>query len=166
MNEIRYPVYLSKIEDFSKHDVGINFVICIENHMTYDDGYGDSNHPSTSTLNYLSLEGYATEEQVAEWVKKNYENSGYSRKTFKVLKVSPVEVEIKTAMLITKVSMVSGKTNSMEIPVTQEQIDAWHGGELIQRAMPNLTADQREFIKTGVTAEEWDLMFSEEEDDL
>jgi hypothetical protein len=31
---------------------------------------------------------------------------------------------------------------------------------LIQNAMPRLNADEREFIKTGVTAEEWEEMFS------
>jgi len=48
----------------------------------------------------------------------------------------------------------------MEIAVTQAQLDAWQAGTLIQDAMPNLSADEREFIKTGITAEEWDDMFS------
>jgi hypothetical protein len=34
---------------------------------------------------------------------------------------------------------------------------------LIQEAMPNLTPDEREFIKTGITNDEWDMM--EFEDD-
>jgi hypothetical protein len=36
-----------------------------------------------------------------------------------------------------------------------EQISRWRTGELIQDAMPNLSADDREFIKTGITPEEW-----------
>ena len=36
---------------------------------------------------------------------------------------------------------------------------------LIQQAMPNLTADEREFIKTGITPQEWDDMFEDEESD-
>jgi hypothetical protein len=59
-------------------------------------------------------------------------------------------------MLITRTSRVSGKIRTLDIPVTQEQLDAWYNGELIQKAMPNLTASQREFIKSGVTDEEWD----------
>jgi hypothetical protein len=51
----------------------------------------------------------------------------------------------------------------MDIPVTQEQLDLWNNGVLIQDAMPNLTADQREFIKTGITADEWDEVFGEDE---
>jgi len=63
-------------------------------------------------------------------------------------------------MLITRTSPFSGITNSMEIAVTQAQLDAWQSGTLIQDAMPNLSADEREFIKTGITAEEWEELFS------
>lgn len=63
-------------------------------------------------------------------------------------------------MLITRISPISLDTNSMEIAVTQSQLDAWQAGILIQDAMPNLSADEREFIKTGITPEEWEAMFS------
>lgn len=36
-------------------------------------------------------------------------------------------------------------------------------GMLIQKAFPYLTADEREFILTGMTAKEWDELFNEEE---
>ena len=62
-------------------------------------------------------------------------------------------------MKITKQSMFTGKTSSMEIDVSQSEIDAWQDGELIQVAMPNLSSGEREFIKTGVTPEEWDETF-------
>lgn len=63
-------------------------------------------------------------------------------------------------MLITKISQFSGKPHSMELPITQEQLERWTRGEdLIQRIFPNLTADQREFLMTGVTKEEWDEAF-------
>jgi hypothetical protein len=39
----------------------------------------------------------------------------------------------------------------------------WENGTLIQLAMPNLTPDQREFIMTGVTSEEWADEFSEDD---
>ena len=65
-------------------------------------------------------------------------------------------------MKITKTSPFTGETNTLDINVTQSQIDAWHGGVLIQDAMPNLTADEREFIKSGIPAHEWDEMFGEE----
>ena len=63
-------------------------------------------------------------------------------------------------MLITRTSPFSGKTISLEIPVTQAQLDAWQSGVFIQDAMPNISADDREFIKTGITPEEWDDLFS------
>ena len=64
-------------------------------------------------------------------------------------------------MTVTKTSSFSGNTNTLDIDVTEEQIASWQGGELIQRAMPNLTADERAFIKTGITAEEWEELFGE-----
>jgi hypothetical protein len=68
-------------------------------------------------------------------------------------------------MQITRTSSVSGKTRTLDLPVTQAQIDAWHLGATIQQAMPNLSDDQREFILTGITAEEWDATFPEDEED-
>lgn len=58
-------------------------------------------------------------------------------------------------MLITKTSLFSGKAHSREIPVTMEQINAWQSGTCIQVAMRHLTADDREFLMTGITPVEW-----------
>ena len=68
-------------------------------------------------------------------------------------------------MQITRTSMISGNTNTMELNVTQEQLTAWESGVNIQVAMPQLDADEREFIKTGVTPTEWNELFGEEEDE-
>ena len=62
-------------------------------------------------------------------------------------------------MLISRTSLFSGNTKVMDIDVTQEQLNAWENGTLIQNAMPHLTSDEREFIKTGITPEEWDSAF-------
>ena len=64
-------------------------------------------------------------------------------------------------MLIERESPLSGNKNRMDIPVTLAQIAAWKGGELIQRAMQNLTPDEREFLMTGITADEWENTFGE-----
>jgi len=45
----------------------------------------------------------------------------------------------------------------MEIPVTYAQIKKWQEGMNIQDAMPNLTPEQREFIKTGIPPHEWPI---------
>ena len=67
-------------------------------------------------------------------------------------------------MQITKQCMLTGDTNTMDIPVTQQQLDDWTNGMLIQEAMPNLTAEHREFIMTGTTPEVWTRNFSESEE--
>jgi hypothetical protein len=74
-------------------------------------------------------------------------------------------------MNITRKSPLTGITRTKEINVTEEQILAWQSGELIQNAMPQLSADDREFVKTGITGEEWDQLFggseeAEEEEEL
>jgi hypothetical protein len=69
-------------------------------------------------------------------------------------------------MLITKRSSLSGNTNSREINVTQAQLDNWASGTFIQNAMPHLSPDDREFLMTGITPEEWDKHFNEEEYDI
>lgn len=65
-------------------------------------------------------------------------------------------------MKITKKSDLTGIEHTMDIPVTREQIHEWEGGALIQRAMPNLTNSQREFLMTGITDEEWDELMGED----
>lgn len=61
-------------------------------------------------------------------------------------------------MLVTRRSIFSGITRSIELPITDEQYSNWQKGQLIQLAMPNLTEDQREFILSGATAEEWEAL--------
>ena len=58
-------------------------------------------------------------------------------------------------MIITKKSMFSGEWNTMDIPVTQSQIDDWESGTLIQDAMPNISPEEREFIMSGTMPESW-----------
>ena len=66
-------------------------------------------------------------------------------------------------MIIIRKSMLSGNVSSMDIPVTEGQLAEWQAGALIQNAMPNLSADEREFILTGITPAEWDLEYAEED---
>ena len=65
-------------------------------------------------------------------------------------------------MKITRTSMLSGETNSMELDITMDQLHAYHGeGALLQDAFPHLNADEREFIKSGITPQEWSDTFEE-----
>jgi hypothetical protein len=66
-------------------------------------------------------------------------------------------------MNITRVNPLTGGQNTLNIPVTQTQLDNWNRGKLIQDAMPNLSEDEREFILTGILPEQWDAMFAEDE---
>ena len=65
-------------------------------------------------------------------------------------------------MQITRKSIFTGAVNTLEINCTQEQLDDWNGGELIQNVMPHLSADDREFLMTGSTKEEFDSVFGED----
>lgn len=67
-------------------------------------------------------------------------------------------------MQITRVSRLSGATNTLDLPVTQEQMDAYIGGQLLQDAFPALPAAHREFISTGITPTEWDTTFDSDEE--
>lgn len=67
-------------------------------------------------------------------------------------------------MRIAKVSMLSGKLNEMDLPITKEQLDDWKlNGKKIQEVFPNLAPTQREFLMTGITESEWKEAFGEEE---
>ena len=63
-------------------------------------------------------------------------------------------------MLIKRVSNISGIEHEMEINITEQQLQKWKDGMMIQYAMPALTADEREFLMTGIIPEEWDSLFS------
>lgn len=80
-------------------------------------------------------------------------------------------------MKITRISQFTGVEHTREMPgVTQERLDqCWsqnpHGREgvppgtrHIQDVFPELGADDREFLMTGVTPEEWADAFGSDED--
>ena len=70
-------------------------------------------------------------------------------------------------MLVSRVSLVSGKEYTMDIPgLTPAMLRRWQAGELIQNVMPEFTVDQREFLMTGITPEEWEAMFPEDEEEM
>jgi hypothetical protein len=65
-----------------------------------------------------------------------------------------------TSTKVTATSTLSGNLNTLELPVSQERIVVWlQGGTLIQDAFPELNAQQREFMLTGTTQDEWDDVF-------
>ena len=62
-------------------------------------------------------------------------------------------------MKITRTNPFNGDINTMDLDVTFEQVEAYFEGKmLVQDAFPQLTAGEREFIKTGITEEYWENM--------
>ena len=61
--------------------------------------------------------------------------------------------------------MFTGIESTLALDFTAEQLAEWKNGALIQNAMPNLSAADREFVMTGVTDEEWHDEFGDEETD-
>lgn len=69
-------------------------------------------------------------------------------------------------MLITKRSMLTGNYHTYDLPITEDDLKTWQNGDgLIQNLFPDLTDDEREFLMTGVTREEWDIAFGDEDDE-
>ena len=70
--------------------------------------------------------------------------------------------------LLCKKSGLTGKQNTVAIPMEQgalsEGLKTWRDGALIQDAFPTLSDEDREFIMTGITAEEWEESIGSEEE--
>ena len=63
-------------------------------------------------------------------------------------------------MMYTRRSMLTNTEHTRFIPLTEQAFEAcvvnWRKGMLMQDAFPMLNSDQREFVKNGITPEEWD----------
>lgn len=67
-------------------------------------------------------------------------------------------------MILEKRSPLTKEYNRMELPITVEEYEIGiSSGEHIQNAFPQLSPDQREFILTGYTSEDWDNLFGDDE---
>lgn len=51
------------------------------------------------------------------------------------------------------------------ISVYDEDYFAWQDGELVQKAFPYLSADDREMLISGICPSCWEAMFPDEEDE-
>ena len=63
-------------------------------------------------------------------------------------------------MKIKRTSQVTGITRNLDIDVTKEQLVRWEAGALIQDVMGHLSAQDREFIITGITDDEWQTLYN------
>jgi len=64
-------------------------------------------------------------------------------------------------MKVIRRSIITGITHERDMNVTEEQMNAWKSGVLIQHAMPHLSKEEREFIISGTTPEEWEEYFGD-----
>lgn len=67
-------------------------------------------------------------------------------------------------MEIQRLDPYTGKLNTKDLNITQEQLNNYASGVLIQDAFPHLTPSEREFIKTGLTEESQNDLFGEEDE--
>ena len=69
-------------------------------------------------------------------------------------------------MRVSKISTLTGNRTERDIEITDDQILRFkEGKELVQTIFPNLSADDREFLISGITPEEWKDAFGEEKED-
>lgn len=66
-------------------------------------------------------------------------------------------------MHVTKKSTLTGKIHTLEIDISPEQWRRWKSGVTIQVACPHLSADDREYLISGSTKEEWAEYFGKED---
>lgn len=52
---------------------------------------------------------------------------------------------------------ITGEEYSCIVPT--RGLEAWLDGEFIQRAMPSVSADDREFLISGMSPKGWNIMF-------
>jgi hypothetical protein len=71
---------------------------------------------------------------------------------------------------LTRTSGLTGRKHTRIIPLDEMRFDlgiiAWFEGALIQDAFPTLSPDDREFIATGITPDEWNAVLGIGTDDL
>jgi len=68
-------------------------------------------------------------------------------------------------MLITMTSIISKTASTRDVDITIEQLfRIKHEKELIQNVVPHLSIEDREFLISGITPEEWKELFHTIED--
>lgn len=76
--------------------------------------------------------------------------------------LAPSQDGLSATVTITR---LDGTRASMELPTTEARIRAWLTlGQLIQKALPELSSEEREFLISGMTPAEWAEMFPPEDE--
>jgi hypothetical protein len=81
--------------------------------------------------------------------------------------IDSIQNEGVLKVLIKRKSVISGIERTRNIPVDPEDFAIWQKGySNIQDVMPYLNDNDREFILSGITPDEWDSMFSDQIEDI
>ncbi len=68
-------------------------------------------------------------------------------------------------MNVTRTSILSGTTKTIFIEgLTQDMLDRYHDGELIQNALAGIPVELREFVMTGISPAEWKEKLPEDDE--
>lgn len=63
-------------------------------------------------------------------------------------------------MIVKCLNMLSGNINQMDLDITDEQYSKFiNGDDLVQNIFPNLSSTEREFLISGLSAEEQKEVF-------
>lgn len=65
-------------------------------------------------------------------------------------------------MLIERTNPITGRSTTMELDITPQELDAYNRGAYAQDAFPRLNPDQREFFMTGLLPDDWERIFGPE----
>lgn len=66
-------------------------------------------------------------------------------------------------MIIQKLHPITGQLNQLDLPITDRQLATWKAGAYVQDAFPQLSADEREFLISGLLPGEYDAIYTEED---
>lgn len=66
-------------------------------------------------------------------------------------------------ILVSYTHPFNGQGRTITVPGTIRAFHAWIGGELIQNAFPEASADQRECMISGLSSDEFDALWAESE---
>jgi hypothetical protein len=67
-------------------------------------------------------------------------------------------------MLVTRKSQLTGNTHTMDLNVTETQLNQYFSGlGHVHVIFSHLVPEEREFIMTGITPQEWEQMFGKPE---
>lgn len=88
-----------------------------------------------------------------------------TKRYFTAGNLTATESTTTDGVLVNNISRISGKVSQMLLGIDfvdfVQSFRDWNAGALLQDAFPELDADQREFIKTGITPKEWEALFGE-----